>query len=165
MKPRAVVFDAYGTLFDVHSVITHANNNMVGDLRALSTSWRQRQLEYPWLRSLMERYEDFWNITETALRSALRELHIHADEAQLNRLMGAYLFPSAFEDVNPALESLGELPMAILSNGSMNMLESAVDHNEIGWVRCEGVRLSSLLVQPVERGNSVSGRHRGSHCE
>jgi 2-haloacid dehalogenase len=131
MKPRAVVFDAYGTLFDVHSVITRANTNMVGDFRALSMLWRQRQLEYTWLRSLMERYEDFWNVTETALRSAVRELHIHVDEAQLNRLMGAYLFPSAFEDVKPALESLRELPLAILSNGSMNMLESAVRHNRI----------------------------------
>jgi 2-haloacid dehalogenase len=131
MKPRALVFDAYGTLFDVHSVITHANHNMVGDLDALSILWRQRQLEFTWLRSLMERYEDFWNVTETALRSAVRELHIHLDEAQLNRLMEAYLFPSAFEDVKPALKSLMELPMAILSNGSMNMLESAVRHNQI----------------------------------
>jgi 2-haloacid dehalogenase len=130
MKPRAVVFDAYGTLFDVHSVIAHANN-MVGDLRALSVLWRQRQLEYTWLRSLMERYEDFWRVTGTALRSASRELRIHMDEAQLNRLMEAYLFPSAFADVKPALESLRELPMAILSNGSVKMLESAVHHNKL----------------------------------
>src|SRR5215469_12324593 len=131
MKPRAVVFDAYGTLFDVHSLTTRADPSVVGDLRALSMLWRQRQLEYTWLRSLMGRYEDFWNVTESALRSAARELHIHIDEAQRNGLMEAYLFPSAFEDVKPALESLRELPMAILSNGSMKMLESAVRHNNL----------------------------------
>jgi 2-haloacid dehalogenase len=131
MKPRAVVFDAYGTLFDVHSVVT-SETNIIGDLRALSILWRRRQLEYTWLRSLMERYEDFWNVTEAALRSAVKQLHIYADEAQLNRLMEAYLFPSAFHDVRLALELLKDLPIVILSNGSMKMLESAVRHNVLG---------------------------------
>ena len=58
MKPRAFVFDAYGTLFDVHSVVVRAGNNIPGDLHALLTLRRQKQLEYTWLRSLMERYED-----------------------------------------------------------------------------------------------------------
>jgi 2-haloacid dehalogenase len=131
MKPRAVVFDAYGTLFDVHSVVA-SETNIIGDLRALSILWRRRQLEYTWLRSLMERYEDFRNVTEAALRSAVRQLHIQADEAQLNRLMDAYLFPSAFQDVRPALELLKDLPIVVLSNGSMKMLESAVRHNGLG---------------------------------
>ena len=68
MKPRAVVFDAYGTLFDVHSVILRGGNNIAGDLYALSALWRQRQLEYTWLRSLMDRYEDFCSVTQAALR-------------------------------------------------------------------------------------------------
>src|SRR5271170_1007586 len=59
MTPRALVFDAYGTLFDVHSIVARSGDNVSGDLRALSTLWRQKQLEYTWLRSLMERYEDF----------------------------------------------------------------------------------------------------------
>jgi 2-haloacid dehalogenase len=66
MKPRAVVFDAYGTSFDVHTVVTHVGG-IDGDVRALSVPWRQPQLEYTWLRSLMERYEDFWSFTEAAL--------------------------------------------------------------------------------------------------
>ena len=74
MKPKAFVFDAYGTLFDVHSVVARAGNNIPGDLNALSTLWRQKQLEYTWLRSLMEHYEDFWNVTEAALRSAVMQL-------------------------------------------------------------------------------------------
>jgi 2-haloacid dehalogenase len=131
MKPRAIVFDAYGTLFDVHSVVTRSTN-IIEDLSALSVLWRQRQLEYTWLRALMERYEDFLNVTETALRSAVRQLHIRIDDTQLNMLMEAYLLPSAFQDVKPGLESLKHLPMVILSNGSTKMLESAVRHNGLG---------------------------------
>jgi 2-haloacid dehalogenase len=129
MKPQAFVFDAYGTLFDVHSVVDRAGNDIPGDLHALSTLWRQKQLEYSWLRSLMERYEDFWDVTEAALRSAVRQLNIEASDAQLERLMQAYLFPLAFLDARPALEALKGAPLAILSNGSPKMLESAVRHN------------------------------------
>jgi len=129
MKPRAIVFDAYGTLFDVHSVVFGNGNNIIGDLHALSILWRQKQLEYSWLRSLMERYEDFWIVTEAALRSAVRQLRIEATDSELDNLMRAYLAPSAFPDVNPALESLKGGPLAILSNGSPRMLESAVRHN------------------------------------
>jgi 2-haloacid dehalogenase len=130
MKPRAVLFDAYGTLFDVRSVLTH-ESGIDGDLRALSVLWRQRQLEYTWLRSLMDRYEDFWNVTEAALRSAARQLQIAIDGMLLDRLMNAYLLPSAFEDVKPALTSLEGLPLVILSNGSLKMLQSAIRHNEL----------------------------------
>ena len=82
MKPRAFVFDAYGTLFDVHSVVVRAGNNIPGDLNALSTLWRQKQLEYTWLRSLMGHYQDFWEITHAALLSAVRQLKIEASGAQ-----------------------------------------------------------------------------------
>jgi 2-haloacid dehalogenase len=68
MKPRAFIFDAYGTLFDVHSVVLRAGDGMAGDLQSRSASWRQKQLEFTWLRALMERYVDFWNVTEAALR-------------------------------------------------------------------------------------------------
>ena len=129
MKPKAFIFDAYGTLFDVHSVVLRVGNNVSGDLQALSRLWRQKQLEYTWLRSLMERYEDFWNVTEAALRSAVRQLEIEASDVQLDSLMQAYLFPLAFPDARPALEVLNEAPLAILSNGSPRMLESAVRHN------------------------------------
>ena len=129
MKPKAFVFDAYGTLFDVHSVVLRDCNNIPGDLQALSRLWRQKQLEYTWLRSLMQRYVDFWDVTEAALHSAVRHLGIEASDVQLDSLMEAYLFPSAFPDVRPALEALKGSPLAILSNGSPRMLESAVRHN------------------------------------
>ena len=128
MNPRAFVFDAYGTLFDVHSVVIRAAN-LPGDLQALSALWRQKQLEYTWLRSLMERYQDFWDVTEAALRAAVTQLKIQASDAELHGLMQAYLRPSAFPDVTEALDALHGAPLAILSNGSPKMLDSAVHHN------------------------------------
>lgn len=128
-KPRAIVFDAYGTLFDVHSVVLSGAHGIAGDLPALSRLWRQKQLEFTWLRALMERYEDFWRITEIALRSAVRQLSLDVADPQLNNLMQAYLAPSAFADVRSALETLKSIPLAILSNGSPTMLDSAVRNN------------------------------------
>ena len=77
----------------------------------------------------MERYEDFWHVTAAALRSAVMQLKIDASDVQLDRLMQAYLCPSAFLDARPALDKLKGVPLAILSNGSPKMLESAVRHN------------------------------------
>jgi len=129
MNPKAVVFDAYGTLFDVHSVVRGVGGDFAGDLQALSALWRQKQLEYTWLRSLMGYYQDFWEITHAALLSAVRQLKLEATSAQLSGLMQAYLVPSVFEDVRAALEHLQVTPLAILSNGSPKMLESALRHN------------------------------------
>ncbi len=129
LKPQAFIFDAYGTLFDVHSVLRRDGSNISGDLQALSQLWRQKQLEYTWLRALMERYEDFWQITEAALRSAVRQLSIETTDQQLERLMQAYLFPAAFAEVKSALEVLKGSPLAILSNGSPAMLDAAVHNN------------------------------------
>src|SRR5579885_1813931 len=137
MRPRAVVFDAYGTLFDVHSVVRRAEPKLAGDMVALSALWRQRQIEYTWLRSLMQRYEDFWNVTKAALDSAVRELQVELNEPQLASLMHAHLSPSVFPDVRAALELPKELPLAILSNGSPKMLESAVCHNGLELVFAE----------------------------
>jgi 2-haloacid dehalogenase len=125
-KIKAILFDAYGTLFDVHSVVLSGGNGTKGDLEALSRLWRQKQLEFTWLRALMERYEDFWHVTEEALRSAVRQVSIEMTDSQLSMLMHAYLAPPAFDDARSALETLNVVPLAILSNGSPNMLDSAV---------------------------------------
>jgi 2-haloacid dehalogenase len=124
-KPKAFLFDAYGTLFDVHSVV----RRIPGNSDALSQMWRRKQLEYTWLRALMERYEDFWYVTEEALRAAVHELSIEATDRQMEQLMQAYLFPAAFADARPALEALKGSPLAILSNGTPAMLDSAVRRN------------------------------------
>jgi 2-haloacid dehalogenase len=125
MAIRGYVFDAYGTLFDVHSVV-EAGRSLTADPGALSTLWRQKQLEYTWLRSLMGRYEDFWAVTEAALRYAVQRLGLTATEPQLAALMDAYLSLASFPDVRDALARLGPRPRAILSNGAPAMLQAAV---------------------------------------
>src|SRR6059036_4323002 len=129
--PKAFIFDAYGTLFDVHSVV-EAGRALTSDPQSLSLLWRQKQLEYTWLRTLMGRYEDFWAVTEAALRFALRRLGLTASEAQVRRLMDAYLSLACFPDARPALERLEGRPRAILSNGSPRMLEAAVRSSGLG---------------------------------
>src|SRR5580658_5047320 len=128
-KYRAFLFDAYGTLFDVHSVVVRAGAGMPGDLDALSQLWRQKQLEFTWLRALMDQYQDFEKITEDALRTALDQLHLEATEAQVRKLLDAYLTPAVFPDARAALEALRDFPRAILSSGSPKMLEAAVRNN------------------------------------
>jgi 2-haloacid dehalogenase len=131
LKPQAFIFDAYGTLFDVHSVVRRDSANIPCDLQALSQLWRQKQLEYTWLRALMERYEDFWHITEAALRAAVQQLSIKATDRQMDRLMQAYLFPAALAETRSALEALQGSPLAILSNRSPGMLEWAIRNNSL----------------------------------
>jgi 2-haloacid dehalogenase len=131
MQVKGLLFDAYGTLFDVHSVI-EAGRAVTSDPQALSGLWRQKQLEYTWLRSLMGRYEDFWVITESALIFACRRLGLQVSAAERRRLMDAYLTLRAFPEVREALERLRGLPCAILSNGAPRMLEAVVDHNGLG---------------------------------
>lgn len=123
---RGYVFDAYGTLFDVHSVV-EAAREVTDDPVALSATWRQKQLEYTWLRALMGRYEDFWAVTESALRYAIRRLRLTASEAQILRLIEAYLTLACFPEVKAALERLEGRPRGILSNGSPKMLAAAVE--------------------------------------
>ena len=130
-KYQAFLFDAYGTLFDVHSVVLRAGTGLAGDLQAFSRLWRQKQLEFTWLRALMDRYQDFWHITEAALRTALAQLQMDASEAQIRQLLDAYLAPVAFPDAIIALDALCDDPLAILSNGTPKMLDAAVSNNAL----------------------------------
>jgi len=128
---RGYVFDAYGTLFDVHSVV-EAGRALTADPMALSTLWRQKQLEYTWLRSLMGRYEDFWAVTEAALRHTVKRLRLAASDADLARLMDAYNRLACFPEVPEALARLSGRPRAILSNGAPAMLAAAVASSGLG---------------------------------
>ncbi|MBI2204355.1 MAG: haloacid dehalogenase type II [Candidatus Rokubacteria bacterium] len=128
---RGYLFDAYGTLFDVHSVV-EAGRTITGDPVALSMLWRQKQLEYTWLRSLMGRYEDFWAVTEAALRHAIRRLGLTASDADVTRLMDAYLSLACFPDAREALDRLRGQRLGILSNGSPKMLAAAVASSGLG---------------------------------
>jgi 2-haloacid dehalogenase len=128
---QGYVFDAYGTLFDVHSVI-EAGRAITADVATLSATWRQKQLEYTWLRALMGRYEDFWTVTEAALRYSVRRLGLGADEDDIRRLLDAYLSLACFPEVPAALERLHGRPCAILSNGSPRMLTAAIASSGLG---------------------------------
>ena len=128
---RGFVFDAYGTLFDVNAVV-EAGRAITPEPMALSLTWRAKQLEYTWLRSLMGRYEDFWTVTEEALRWAIARLALRADEGDIQRLMDAYLTLACFPDVRAALAARAGRPRAILSNGAPKMLAAAVMSSGLG---------------------------------
>ena len=123
---KALVFDAYGTLFDVQSVISAVNQQFPGQGPALSAAWRTRQLEYTWLRSLMGTYADFWQVTEAALVAACQALKLPLDAAAKDLLLDHYLHLDPFPEVKLALQALSHLPLAILSNGNPKMLHAAV---------------------------------------
>jgi len=126
----ALVFDAYGTIFDVHSVAALAESYFPGKGQALSAAWRTKQLEYTWLRSLMGRYEDFGQVTLAALDWAFESLAIAPQDAQRRALMGEYHRLAMFPEVPEVLETLAaRKPLAILSNGNPDMLNAVVEHN------------------------------------
>src|SRR5579871_4623294 len=122
----AVVFDAYGTLFDLESVLASSRDQLGDKFAPLTELWRRKQLEYTWLRSLMGRHADFWHVTGESLDYALGALSI-ADPSLRAKLMESYLTPRAYPDVVPTLKALKDtgLKLAILSNGSPTMLISA----------------------------------------
>jgi 2-haloacid dehalogenase len=124
------VFDAYGTLFDVHSVTRLADSLFPGKGAALSAAWRSKQLEYTWLRSLMGKYEDFNRVTRVSLEWSLESLGLEADGASVNALLDEYRRLAPYPEVDGALGRLaGQLPLAILSNGHPEMLQAVVEHN------------------------------------
>jgi 2-haloacid dehalogenase len=125
-KLKALVFDAYGTLFDVHSVISLGEELFPGKGTALSRLWRSKQLEYTWLRSLMGRYEDFAVVTRDALDYACRVLDLPLDAGKAEQLMVAYNELALYPDAHAALAELSALKLAILSNGAPAMLEPLV---------------------------------------
>jgi 2-haloacid dehalogenase len=133
-KIEAVVFDAYGTLFDVHSVIRRGEELFPGKGDALSRLWRTKQLEYTWLRSLMGRYEDFEQVTRAALKFTCKSLGLACTEITESLLMQEYLRLSPYPDARLALDLLKGRKLAILSNGSPAMLDAVVSNAGLGTV-------------------------------
>jgi len=128
----ALVFDAYGTLLDVHSVTALAEALLPGNGPALSQLWRTKQLEYTWLQSLMATpahpRADFAGVTAAALDYAIAALRLALSAGDRRRLCDAYLTLSPFPDVPGAIKALSPRPRWILSNGTLAMLEPAVRH-------------------------------------
>ena len=125
---KAVVFDAYGTLYDVQSVAAVTEQAFPGYGEIITQVWRIKQLEYSWLRSLMRRYEDFSVITRDSLSYTLRCLGLPGDAAAFERIMDKYLHLDLYPDAATALAALRGRKLAILSNGSTAMLDALV-HN------------------------------------
>ena len=126
-KPISVyVFDAYGTLFDVHAAVRRHAESLGPQAQRFSGIWREKQLEYSWTRALMDRYQDFWSLTEQALDTAMSMIGV-TDKDLRQRLLDAYWKLDCYEEVPTVLKTLKQAgnKLAILSNGSPAMLESA----------------------------------------
>jgi len=132
---RALVFDAYGTLFNVHSVMTTCEALFPGKGRELSQLWRAKQLEYSWLRSLMGRYVDFNQVTRESLQFACQALALTYSDTVLAELNQAYRTLALFDDTFSTLQQLRRqhpaVKLAILSNGAAEMLNAVVAYNKL----------------------------------
>ena len=128
----ACVFDAYGTLFDVDAAARHCRSELGDKWQPLAETWRLKQLQYTWLRSVMGRHVDFWRVTGDALDYATDSLGLD-DDALRDRLMDLYLALDAYPEVKRVLAQLKSAGMktAILSNGTPDMLEAAVSNADI----------------------------------
>jgi 2-haloacid dehalogenase len=125
---QAVVFDAYGTLYDIQSVAAITEEAFPGYGEIITQIWRIKQLEYTWFRSLMRRYEDFSVITKDSLAYTIRVLGLKHDAATFERIMDKYLHLDLYPDARTTLAALKGQKLAILSNGSSGMLNALV-HN------------------------------------
>jgi 2-haloacid dehalogenase len=128
-KLSAMAFDAYGTLLDVFSVTSVCERLFPGNGNALAQLWRAKQLQYTLLRSMMNRYKDFWQLTNDGLVYAAKSLKLPMSDENRRQLMDAYLALRAFPDVRPGLEALKNrgVRLAILSNGEPKMLKAEVE--------------------------------------
>jgi len=128
---KAIIFDAYGTLFDVNSAAEKSKDKIGDKWEVLANFWRTTQLEYTWLRSLMNRQKDFWQVTEDSLDKSMKAYEI--DFSMKNELLDLYKILSPFKEVPEVLKSLKEkdFKLAILSNGTPSLLDELVKSNNL----------------------------------
>ena len=126
---KAIIFDAYGTLFDVNSAAEKCKDRIGDKWEGFANYWRTTQLEYTWLRSLMKRHKDFWQITEESLDKSIKTYKI--DPSMKNDLLDLYKALSPYEEVQEVLKKLKEknFKLAILSNGTPSLLDGLVKSN------------------------------------
>ena len=131
MKPKAIIFDAYGTLFDVNSAAEKCKSKIGSKWENFANFWRTTQLEYTWLRSLMKKHKDFWQVTEDSLDKSMKVFNI--DNSLKNELLNLYKNLSPYPEVEKVLINLKEkkLRLAILSNGTPKLLEELVKSNNL----------------------------------
>ena len=130
-KIKAIIFDAYGTLFDVNSAAEKCKEKLGDKWEGFANYWRTTQLEYTWLRSLMRRHKDFWQITEDSLDKSMNFYNI--DNSMRSELLNLYKVLSPFTEVNDALKQLKQsnYKLAILSNGTPDLLNELVVSNQL----------------------------------
>ena len=128
---KAIVFDAYGTLFDVNSAAEKCKGKIGDKWEGFANFWRTTQLEYTWLRSLMKRHKDFWQVTEDSLDKSMKVFKI--DGSMKNELLNLYKVLSPYSEVKEVLKSLKakEYKLAILSNGTPALLSELVKSNNL----------------------------------
>ena len=131
MKTKAIVFDAYGTLFDVNSAAEKCKHKIGSKWESFANFWRTTQLEYTWLRSLMKRHKNFLEITEDSLDKSIRVFNI--DKSLKNELLNLYKILTTYPEVRGVLENLKKkkLKLAILSNGTPALLNELVKSNNL----------------------------------
>jgi 2-haloacid dehalogenase len=135
MTVRALVFDAYGTLYDTQSVLARAEELCPGKGELVTQLCRLKQLEYTWLRALMQEYADFWEVTHAALDFALKAAGVEPSEAIRAPLMDNYLGLDPYPEAREALTALTGRRLAILSNGSPSMLLALVRNSGLDqWI-------------------------------
>ena len=132
MTVEAVVFDAYGTLFDVQSVSETTEHEFPGWGDLITQVWRLKQLEYTWLRSQMGVYRSFWEISEESLAFTLDAIGLEHDQTRFERIMDKYLHLAPYPETISALEALKGRPRAILSNGNQEILDKLVSNTGVG---------------------------------
>ena len=128
---KAIIFDAYGTLFDVNSAAEKCKDKIGSKWEAFANFWRTTQLEYTWLRSLMERHKNFWQITEDSLDKSMKAFNI--DLSMKDELLNLYKILSPYKEVSETLKALKEkkFKLAILSNGTPSLLNELVKSNNL----------------------------------
>ena len=128
---KAIIFDAYGTLFDVNSAAEKCKDKIGDKWEGFANFWRTTQLEYTWLRSLMDRHKDFWQITEDSLDKSIKVFNI--DPSMRNELLNLYKILSPYKEVTETLKTLKEkkFKLAILSNGTPSLLDELVKSNHL----------------------------------
>ena len=131
MKTKAIVFDAYGTLFDVNSAAKKCKDKIGDKWEEFANFWRTTQLEYTWLRSLMNRHKNFWEVTEDSLDKSMRIFKI--DKSLKNELLNLYKVLSPYPEVKNVLKNLkkNNFKLAILSNGTPELLKELVNSNSL----------------------------------
>ena len=128
---KAIIFDAYGTLFDVNSAAEKCKDKIGDKWEGFANFWRTTQLEYTWLRSLMDRHKDFWQVTEDSLDKSIKVFNI--DPSMRNELLNLYKILSPYKEVPETLKTLKEkkFKLAILSNGTPSLLDELVKSNHL----------------------------------